>query len=331
MTDIVVFGSGAWGTALASTWARKGLNVTLWAYPVDAGIELGRSRKHPRLPGGDLPESLKVVTSLDEDFTAPLWVSALPTQKSPEVWQNIAKSVSTRPAHFIHVSKGVLNSTCGLLSQALEPILGMSVGVLSGPTFADEVFRECPTAIVLAMPNRVSNADAKQLQNQLATNRIRVYFTRDVSGVELCGALKNILAIASGLMDALDLGKNAKAALLTRGLAEIARLVERLGGQTHTVMGLAGMGDLVLTATGQQSRNRIYGEMLGKGASPDEATAKMGEQVVEGVHTARAAIKLAQEVGVELPITAEVVRLLDGHDPREAVNNLMTRSLKTEY
>jgi len=132
-------------------------------------------------------------------------------------------------------------------------------------------------------------------------------------------------------MDALDLGKNAKAALLTRGLAEIARLVERLGGQTHTVMGLAGMGDLVLTATGQQSRNRIYGEMLGKGASPDEATAKMGEQVVEGVHTARAAIKLAQEVGVELPITAEVVRLLDGHDPREAVNNLMTRSLKTEY
>lgn len=330
MADIVVFGSGAWGTALASTWARNGHKVTLWAYPEDFGTELAQTRKHPRLPGGELPESLKIVTKSDEDLSGGLWVSALPTQISPEVWTGISSAVKIRPKHFIHVSKGILNSTNGLLSQALEPIVGLPVAVLSGPTFANEVFCQRPTAIVLAVPSRVSNVDAKELQSMLATPRLRIYFSRDVSGVEMCGALKNIFAIASGLLDALDLGKNAKAALLTRGLAEIARLVERLGGQTHTVMGLAGMGDLLLTATGPQSRNRIYGELLGKGISPQEAMEQMGEQVVEGVHTAHAAIKLAQWVGVELPITQEVVRLLEGKGIKEAVDNLMTRSLKEE-
>jgi glycerol-3-phosphate dehydrogenase (NAD(P)+) len=331
MANIVVFGSGAWGTALASTWARAGHSVVLWAFPEEFGAELAQTRKHPRLPGGELPESLKVVTGLEGDFSAELWVSALPTQISPEVWTDIANVLKCRPEHFIHVSKGILNSTNGLLSQALEPIVGLPVAVLSGPTFADEVFCQRPTAIVLAVPSRVSNVEAKNLQAMLATSRLRIYFSRDVSGVEMCGALKNILAIASGLLDALDLGKNAKAALLTRGLAEIARLVERLGGQTHTVMGLAGMGDLLLTATGPQSRNRVYGELLGKGMSPLQAMEQMGEQVVEGVHTAIAAVKLAQWVGVELPITEEVVHLIEGKDVQEAVNRLMTRSLKEEF
>jgi len=338
MTDVVVFGSGAWGAALASTWARNGLNAMLWAYPEDAGIELDRTREHPRLPGGRLPESLQVVTGFKEDFHAELWASAMPTQISPSAWREVLGKTTARPRHFIHVSKGILASadgapsgSLGTLSGALEPILGLPVGALSGPTFADEVFSQKPSAIVLAMPRSVAQEEAVRLQAMLATPRLRVYLSRDVLGVELCGALKNILAIAGGLLDSLGLGLNARAAMLTRGLAEMARLVEKLGGQPETVMGLAGMGDLLLTATGPQSRNRTFGELLGRGSTPAEAFASMGEQVVEGAHTAKAALELAKAAGIDMPIAQEVVRLLDGEDSKAAVDNLMKRSLKAEW
>lgn len=330
MSDIAVFGSGAWGSALASTWARNGRSVTLWAFPEDAGIELNNTRLHPRLPGAQLPESLRIVTEPNDAFGAELWVSALPTQVSPDVWERMLKTLPKRPNLLIHVSKGILQSTHGRLSAALEPIFGVPVGVLSGPTFADEVFRELPAAIVLAMPDAIPDDECLRLQTLLASPRLRVYLSRDVVGVELCGALKNILAIAAGLLEALNLGMNTRAAMLTRGLAEMSRLVDRLGGRPETVMGLAGMGDLLLTATGPQSRNRKFGELLGKGISPQSAAKSMGEQVVEGVYTARAAMELAMEVGVELPITQEVIRLLDGADPKIAVDNLMRRDLKTE-
>jgi len=338
MTDIVVFGSGAWGTALASVWARNGLKVILWAYPDDIGQELARTREHPRLPGGRLPDSLKVVTGFKEDFHAELWASALPTQISPTAWREMLGKTEARPKHFIHVSKGILASTdgappgsLGTLSGALGPLIDLPVGALSGPTFADEVFVQKPSAIVLAMPRSIAQEEAFRTQSMLATPRLRVYLSRDVQGVELCGALKNILAIAGGLLDSLGLGLNARAAMLTRGLAEMARLVEKLGGQPETVMGLAGMGDLLLTATGPQSRNRAFGELLGKGSTPAEAFASMGEQVVEGAHTAKAALELAKAAGVEMPIAQEVVRLLDGEDPKAAVDNLMKRSLKAEW
>jgi glycerol-3-phosphate dehydrogenase (NAD(P)+) len=334
MADIAVFGSGAWGAALASTWARKGLDVVLWAYPEDAGNDLARSREHPRLPGGRLPETLKVVTGLIEGFSADIWVSALPAQVSKAAWEGILKKTDARPRHFVHVSKGILASgggSLGLLSSALGPLVGLPVGALSGPTFADEVFAQKPSAIVLAMPRSVPQEEAARIQAMLAAPRLRVYLSRDVAGVELCGALKNILAIAGGLLDALDLGLNARAAMLTRGIAEMARLVEKLGGDMETVMGLAGMGDLLLTATGPQSRNRAFGELLGRGLSTAEAMASMGEQVVEGAHTAKAALRLAREAGVEMPIAQEVMRLLDGEDPKSAVDNLMKRSLKAEW
>jgi len=330
MSDIAVFGSGAWGTALASTWVHNGRSVTLWAFPEDAGIELGRTRSHPRLPGAMLPESLQVVTDPGKAFDADIWVSALPTQVSPEVWGRMLRGVTRRPRLLIHVSKGILASTHERLSQALEPIFGVPVGVLSGPTFASEVFHQLPTAIVLGLPYTVSDEESQYMQALLASPRFRVYLSRDIVGVELCGALKNILAIAGGLLEALNLGMNARAALLTRGLAEMSRLVDRLGGRPETVMGLAGMGDLLLTATGPQSRNRAFGELVGRGMSPQCAAESMGEQVVEGLHTARAAMALAMEFGVELPITQEVIRLLDGEAPSEAVDNLMLRSLKTE-
>jgi glycerol-3-phosphate dehydrogenase (NAD(P)+) len=204
------------------------------------------------------------------------------------------------------------------------------VGALSGPTFADEVSRNQPSAIVLALPPSLDDDRAAELQALLATPTLRVYLSRDVAGVELCGAFKNVLSIAAGLIESLGLGNNARAALITRGLAEMARLVEAMGGNRETLMGLAGLGDLVLTATDPQSRNRTFGALVGKGMTPEAAAASLGNQVVEGVFTAEGALGMAHARGIELPITQEVVRLLQGADPRESVNRLMQRSLKPE-
>lgn len=328
--DIAVFGAGAWGTALAMSWARQGAHVVLWGHPASLVEELVQTRCHPRLPGAELPPSILPVATPDQAFQAPLWISALPTQISPQIWKGLAEKTDLRPEALIHVSKGILQEGHRRLSEVLEPMLGVPVGVLSGPSFADEVALDLPAAIVLALPESISDARAVQLQALLSTPRLRLYLSRDRIGVELCGALKNILAIAAGLVDALALGCNARAALVTRGLAEMARLVERMGGRPETVMGLAGMGDLLLTATGPQSRNRRFGEMLGNGITPDAASESMAEQVVEGVFTTQAALALAEEVDVELPIAREVARLIDGADPQEAVARLMNRSLKSE-
>jgi glycerol-3-phosphate dehydrogenase (NAD(P)+) len=257
-------------------------------------------------------------------------VSALPTQVVPQVWGDLAQRTPLRPELLVSVSKGILQGTCRRVSETVEPVLGVPVGALSGPTFADEVSRMQPSAIVLALPAAIPDDRAEALQARLATPSLRVYLSRDVAGVELCGAFKNVLAIAAGLVEALGLGNNARAALITRGLAEMARLVEAMGGSRDTLMGLAGLGDLVLTATGPQSRNRTFGALVGKGMTPEAAAASLGNQVVEGAFTAEAALGLAERHGVELPITREVVNLLKGADPREAVGRLMQRSLKPE-
>ncbi len=328
--DLAVFGSGAWGTALAMAWGRQGARVALWGHPAEAVRELAETRQHPRLPGAELPLTVTPVADPALAFQAPIWISALPTQVSPEVWRRLADTATTRPELMIHVSKGILQEGHRRLSEALGPILGIPIGVLSGPSFADEVAIDLPAAVVLALPEAIEEPRARQLQALLATPRLRLYLSRDVAGAELCGALKNVLSIAAGLQEALGLGNNARAALVTRGLAEMARLVERLGGKPETVMGLAGMGDLLLTTTGPQSRNRRFGEMIGRGLSPAQATASLGEQVVEGIFTTQAALALAAATGVDLPITREVARLLEGADPKEAVARLMQRSLKSE-
>ena len=226
--------------------------------------------------------------------------------------------------------KGILQRTHQTLSQSLAGVFDVPVGALSGPSFADEVSLGVPTAIVLALPLTVSEERAKALQARLASEKLRIYLSRDVLGTELCGALKNVLAIAAGLVDGLGLGYNARAALITRGLAEMSRLVEVLGGQPSTVMGLAGMGDLLLTATGPQSRNRTFGEKVGRGQSVEAARNALGGQVIEGMFTCEAALDLGREHGLDLPIAAEVLRLLNGERPEEAVRRLMTRSLKSE-
>jgi glycerol-3-phosphate dehydrogenase (NAD(P)+) len=328
--DIGILGAGAWGTGLAMAWGREDARISLWGHPAEAVEELAISRRHPRLPEAELPPCVHPVSSPAEALRAPIWISALPTQVTPEVWNELKTRTDDRPELLIHASKGILQGSHLRLSEVLEPMLGIPVGVLSGPTFSDEVAKNLPAALVLALPPTIEDERARQLQTLLATPRLRVYLSRDVPGVELCGALKNVLAIAAGLVESLGLGHNAKAALITRGLAEMSRLVERLGGRPETVTGLAGMGDLVLTATGPQSRNRRFGALVGSGRSPKAAAATMGEQVVEGVATTTAALELAESVGVELPITRVVSRLLEGEDPHEAVAHLMGRALKSE-
>jgi glycerol-3-phosphate dehydrogenase (NAD(P)+) len=326
--DLSIFGAGAWGTALAVTWARQGARVDLWGHDPALVGRLALKRLHPSLPGVELPPGIRPLAEPDAAFSAPLWVSALPTQVNPEVWTGLSARTALRPELLIHVSKGILQGSFLRVSEALEPIVGVPVGVLSGPTFADEVARDLPTAILLALPPAVADDRAQELQALAATPNLRVYLSRDVAGVELCGAFKNILAIAAGLVESLGLGNNARAALITRGLAEMARLVERMGGQAETVMGLAGMGDLLLTATGAQSRNRRFGAMLGDGLSPAQATRALDGQVAEGVFTTAAALGMAAAHDLELPITQEVGRLLEGADPLESVKRLMQRSLK---
>lgn len=328
--DIGVFGSGAWGTALAMTWARKGAKVALWGPFEEEMAQMAATRRHLRLKDVAFPEGLQTSDDPAQAFEAPLWISAMPTQVTPEAWRGLLQRTSQRPELVVHVSKGILQSTHQTLSRALAGVFEVPVGALSGPSFADEVSLGVPTAIVLALPSTVSEARAQALQAQLASEKLRIYLSRDVLGTELCGALKNVLAIAAGLVDGLGLGYNARAALITRGLAEMSRLVEVLGGQPSTVMGLAGMGDLLLTATGPQSRNRTFGEKVGKGQSVEAARNALGGQVIEGMFTCEAALDLGREHGLELPIAAEVLRLLNGERPEEAVRRLMTRSLKSE-
>jgi glycerol-3-phosphate dehydrogenase (NAD(P)+) len=328
--DIGVFGSGAWGTALAITWARAGAQVALWGPFPEEMAQMAAARRHVRLKDVDFPEGLRTSDDPAEAFAAPLWISAMPTQVTPAAWRDLRPRAPQGPESVIHVSKGILQSTHQTLSQALTGVLDVPVGALSGPTFADEVSRGVPSAIVLALPVAVPDDRARALQAQLASEKLRIYLSRDVVGTELCGALKNVLAIAAGLVDGLGLGYNARAALITRGLAEMARLVEVLGGQSATVMGLAGMGDLLLTATGPQSRNRTFGELVGRGQSVDAARDALGGQVIEGMFTTEAALALAKEHQLDLPIASEVLRLLHGESPQEAVRRLMTRSLKSE-
>jgi glycerol-3-phosphate dehydrogenase (NAD(P)+) len=328
--DLAVFGAGSWGTALGVAWAKAGHRVALWGHTPSKMRELAATRHHPRLNGVELPESLSPIEDAAPALEAPLWISCMPTQASPEAWTQLLSLSSHRPDVLLHSSKGILTEGHQCLSEALEPILKLPVGVLTGPTFADEVAKSLPSALVLALPASVSDGRASALQHVLATERLRVYLSRDVIGAELCGALKNILAIAAGLIEQLGLGHNARAALITRGLAEMARLVDALGGKPETVMGLAGMGDLMLTATGPQSRNRRLGAALASGQGLQAAIDTLGGQVVEGVFSTEAALALGRDVKVELPITEAVGALLKGESPQAAVERLMRRSLKSE-
>ncbi len=324
-----VIGAGAWGTALAKLLAEKGLDVTLWCREDD--VRRGIEERHENgrfLPGISLPPSLKASGKLDEAARgARILLLAVPSAYMRSVLSELAP-MARGIATVVSATKGLEETTHFRMSEVVAQTLGgIKAVALSGPTFAREVALYEPTALVAASADL---DEAKEVQSRFSTPTFRVYTNDDVLGVELGGALKNVIALAAGVATGLGLGHNPRAALMTRGLSEIARLVTAMGGRRDTLFGLAGMGDLVLTCTGHLSRNRQVGIELGKGRSLEEILSGM-EQVAEGVRTTHAAVALSKEHGVEMPIVLQMERLLRGETTAEDVmRELMTRPLKAE-
>jgi glycerol-3-phosphate dehydrogenase (NAD(P)+) len=330
MTRIAVVGGGAWGTALADLLARKGEQVSIWAR--EAEVVESVNRQHVNnlfLPGASLAPELKAVGDLASAVRgAEVVVSAAPSHAVRTVMSSAAKALTGKPL-VVSASKGLDPDKLERPSSVLEEVLpeGTPVAVLSGPSFALEVYQRQATAVVAAAADQVT---AQRAQRVFSTSYFRVYSHTDVIGVELGGALKNVIALAAGILEGLGQGYNTRAALITRGLAEITRLGVALGAQPLTFAGLAGMGDLILTATGALSRNRGLGVALGKGESVAQALART-QAVVEGVNTARTAVALGERHGVELPISREVANVLfHSKPPRQAIADLMERELKAE-
>lgn len=329
MTDVAVLGAGSWGTVLADILARKGLSVHLWAYEADVAQEINSRHENTAfLPGVALTPALRATSDLVAAVQgAPVICSVVPSHVSRTVWQTIAPTVTTG-TRLVCASKGIeIDTLLRMDGVAAEALPQATFVALSGPSFAEEVHANLPTAIVAASRDAVAAAETQRL---FSMETFRIYSSDDVTGVTLGGSLKNTIAIAAGILDGLDSGNNARAALLTRGLAEIARLGVALGANTATFAGLAGMGDLILTCTGALSRNRQLGMALAGGSTVQEFYATHNT-VVEGVNTALAASRLAEHHGVELPITQQVAAILfDNASPRESIRSLLERTLKAE-
>jgi glycerol-3-phosphate dehydrogenase (NAD(P)+) len=327
---IGVVGGGSWGTTLADLLARQGHPVALWAREPEVIASVNARHVNDLfLPDAALHAGVTARPTIgDAVGDAELIVSAPPSHAVRAVGTAIAEGVAARPVPVVSVSKGLEPDTHRFLSDTLtEAIPGCRIAVLSGPSFAREVYLKQPTAVVAAAAD---DRTALMVQAAFATPYFRVYTSRDMIGVQLAGALKNVIALASGILVGVGLGSNTQAALITRGLAEIARLGVALGADPLTFAGLAGLGDLLLTATGPASRNRSLGIELGKGRKLAQILAER-RTVAEGVNTARAAIALGEQVGVELPISREVERVLfEGKTPHQAIADLMERTLKAE-
>jgi len=330
MTRIAVVGGGAWGTALADLLARKGEQVTLWAREPEVVESINQRHVNDMfLPGAPLAPTLAATRDIRGVVRgAEVIVSAPPSHAVRPVMSQVAGSLDGKPL-VISASKGLDPEKLERPSAVLGEVLpaGTPIAVLSGPSFALEVYQRQPTAVVAAA---AEHGVAERAQRIFSTAHFRVYSHTDVIGVELGGALKNVIALAAGILEGLGLGFNTRAALITRGLAEITRLGVALGAQPMTFAGLAGLGDLILTATGALSRNRGLGVALGQGQSVAQALART-QAVVEGVNTARTAVALGERHGVELPISREVANVLfQNKPPRQAVADLMERELKAE-
>ena len=332
MTKIAVVGGGAWGTALADLLARKEPSdtVTLWAREPEVVESVNREHvNHMFLPGAKLASALTAEGDLAAAVRgADVVVSAAPSHAVRDVMTRASAAIERR-ALVVSVSKGLEPERLGTLSCVVADVLPKNtrIAALSGPSFAQEVYARQPTAVVAAARE---HAVAQQVQQVFSTGYFRVYSATDVTGVELAGALKNVIALAAGILEGLEMGHNARAALVTRGLAEITRLGVALGAEPATFAGLAGMGDLILTATGPLSRNHSLGVELGRGKRLEEALSGR-TSVAEGVSTARTAVTLGERHGVDLPIAREVAAVLfQGKPPRQAVSDLMERDLKPE-
>jgi glycerol-3-phosphate dehydrogenase (NAD(P)+) len=325
---VAVLGAGSWGTALSIHFARGGHDVALWGRDQIVAQAIASQGRHPRrLSGIAIPAGVCATTDLQRAIDgAAAIVLSVPCASYRAVLDALPAAPS--PRRFLSTAKGVEAETGRRMSELIrESAPGALVAALSGPTFAEGVAKGDPSAAVLA---DAGEGLAKELQAAFSTPELRLYSSEDLMGVELCGALKNVVAIAAGIVSGLGFGHNTLAALVTRGLAEIGRIVRARGGSDRTVHGLAGVGDLFLTCTGQQSRNRFVGEQIGRGRSLAEILAEMPE-VAEGARTCLAVPTMAARVGTEAPIAEAVVQVLyEGVTPRDAIGRLMTRALKAE-
>jgi glycerol-3-phosphate dehydrogenase (NAD(P)+) len=327
---VAVLGSGSWGTALAIQFARAGHPTVLWGRDTPALDEMAVERRNVRyLPDAPFPDLLSVEPDFERAVGGAIDVLvAVPSGALRETLTRL-KPLLTPDQRVCWASKGFELATGKLPHQVAREVLGphVPIAVLSGPTFAKEVGKGLPTAMTVASPDETF---ATELAQALSGQNFRAYTSPDIVGVEVGGAVKNVLAIATGISDGMGYGANTRIALITRGLAEMTRLGLALGAREQTFMGLAALGDLVLTCTDDQSRNRRFGLLLAKGIASDEAQRQIG-QVVEGVKAARAVRDVAARHGVEMPITGQVYAMLyEGRDAREAVRTLMARGLKRE-
>ena len=328
--SIAVIGAGAWGTALALILAEKNYSVKLWEYFSDYAELLANKRENIKfLPGVKIPDEIIITNDLKVALKdCGVVVIVVPSQRLRSIVQKIKKT-EVRPKLIVTASKGIEQNTLVRMSEVVKQEIKyeLAVSSLSGPSHAEEVAQGLPCSLVAASK---SEKIAIEVQDMFMHNNLRVYTSEDIIGVELGGALKNVIALAVGIVDGLGLGDNTKAALMTRGLEEIRRLGKKVGAKAETFSGLSGMGDLIATCTSLHSRNRYVGERLGRGEKLDEILRNL-EKVAEGVDTARAAKLLAEKNDIEMPVVFQVNYILDGTiTPEEAVDNLMKRTRKAE-
>ncbi|MCH8882088.1 MAG: NAD(P)-dependent glycerol-3-phosphate dehydrogenase [SAR324 cluster bacterium] len=329
--NFLVLGGGTWGVTLAWLLTGNGHLARVWEFDPQVVAELDRTRRHPRLPHLELPGTLSITGDMAEGLAgAEAIVCAVPAAHVRETCETLA-SAGYGDRWFVICSKGIEQGTHALLSDVVAETLGSAadgrIGVLSGPSHAEEVSRGVPTAVTATAPDL---ALAERIRDWFMAPRFRVYTQTDMVGVELAAALKNVIAIACGIGDGLGFGDNSKAALMTRGLSEIVRLGVAMGAKQETFFGLAGIGDLAVTCMSRHSRNRNFGAFMGEGATAAEALDKVG-MVVEGYFTVRAAVELARMHEVEMPISEAVAAIVfEGVKPAEAVSALMMREAKSE-
>ena len=330
MQPIAILGAGSWGTALAIQFARAGRPTLLWGRAEDEPEKIARERRNDRyLPGAEFPDALAVEPDLGRTLAAADDVLVVVPSGALRAVLTSIRPLLRPGARVAWASKGFEFATGKLPHQVAREVLGpdVPIAVLSGPTFAKEVGRGLPTAIACASPD---DNFAFELARSITTPNLRAYTQPDIIGVEVGGAVKNVIAIAAGASDGMGFGANARVFLITRGLAEMVRLGTALGAQRDTFMGLTGLGDLVLTCTDDQSRNRRFGLAVAGGKSVEHAVREIG-QVVEGYYAARAVRKVAEELGVDMPISEHVYRVIyEGMDIRSVVEALMSRAVSSE-
>jgi glycerol-3-phosphate dehydrogenase (NAD(P)+) len=326
MTAITVFGAGRWGTGLSTHLAAADRDVTLWARRPEVAEEMKHTRRHPsHLSDLSIPDGVTITSDLEASTDADVWAIATPAPSLHDVSAQLEPHVHDGVT-VISLSKGLdpetLRTPSQILAEVFETLSTEQIGVLHGPSDPQEVGEQRPTTVVAAAP---TPEKAQEIQETFMTSRLRVYSNTDVPGVEVGGATKNVLAIATGLSDAAGYGDNVRAALVTRGLAEIRRVGRALGGQTDTFSGLSGVGDLIATCTNPKSPNRLIGEQLGTGRNLDEVRAEI-EGVAEGIPTAQAVHDLSETHNLEVPIMSAVYELLfQDRDPDEMIHDIITR------